>query len=150
MDGYQFGQIDVLKNSYVKAIYLARENTLIKFETDQGNFYFFTSGDCCSESWINHISGINALLENKINKTDAIFMKSLSSKDEGHSGRDDVDEIYSFKLFTSQGICELEMRNASNGYYGGYLSLLSHDDFLINFNLKDFDENEWKEVKEDF
>ena len=96
-------------------------NTNIQFQTDAGVLSYTTYGECCSESWINHISGLQAIIDQKVLKIPEIEMGEITKGQEGFSGKQKVDSIYSFKIFTSQGVCELEMRNASNGYYGGSL-----------------------------
>jgi len=105
-------------------------NTLIRFVTDHGDFSYVTEAECCSECWINHISGLQAIIGQKILKTESIEMPYLQEGEEGFSGKQEVERVYSFKMFTSQGVCELEMRNASNGYYGGTLEktddIISH------------------------
>lgn len=110
-----------LVGKQVNEVHLNANNEYINFLTPDGNFCFYTEGDCCSESWINHISGIESLLGNFVVKVDQIDMTDISDGEPGFSGKQEVDRIYSFKIFTSQGVCELEMRNSSNGYYGGSL-----------------------------
>lgn len=113
--------LQVLVGKQVAEVHLSAQNDYINFLTNDGNFWFFTDGDCCSESWINHISGIETLLGQIVTKVDEINMPDIEKDELGFSGRQEVDKIYSFKIFTSQGVCELEMRNSSNGYYGGLL-----------------------------
>lgn len=113
--------LEKLVGKRVQEVHLSVNNTYIKFLTNEGNFCFFTESDCCSESWINHISGIETLLGEIVTKVDKIEMPEIQKDEPDFSGRQKVDRIYSFKIFTLQGICELEMRNSSNGYYGGSL-----------------------------
>lgn len=121
MDDDIDNQLKDLIGKKVKEIRMDSTNTYIQFETDQGVFSYITEADCCSESWINHISGIQALIGEIVLKTDQIGMAEILEGQEGFSGKQEVEKVYSYKIFTYQGVCELEMRNASNGYYGGSL-----------------------------
>jgi hypothetical protein len=118
--------LEILEKEYINSIYLSSLKDFVVFETNRFFIAFSTMADCCSESWINHISGLECLSNTIVIKTEAVTqMKKLEKGDEGFSGKQEVDEIYSFKIFTPDGVCELEMRNASNGYYGGWLELHS-------------------------
>lgn len=113
--------LGALLGKLIKKIRLDMINYFIQFETDQGFFGYFAYGDCCSESWINHISGLQALIGEKVLKVEKVDMGEIEKGQVGFSGKQYLEKIYSYKIFTSQGICEIEMRNASNGYYGGSL-----------------------------
>jgi hypothetical protein len=108
----------------VTKIKMAADSSYIEFWTDKGMAAFDAYGDCCSESWINHISGLQALLNQKINSVERAEMGGqIERNSPGWSGDrgQEVEQIYSVKFLTGHGVCELEFRNASNGYYGGDL-----------------------------
>jgi hypothetical protein len=105
----------------IKCVRLDDDNQFIQFDTDDGNFSYITNETCCSESWINHISGIGAIIGEKVFKVDEVEMEEIYEGEKNHSGKQSHDIIYSFKIFTNKGVCEIEMRNPSNGYYGGEL-----------------------------
>lgn len=76
-------------------------------------------GDCCSESWFEHIE-LPAL------GVKGAKILSYDEKDLDESFEDDklgYTSIYSFCLHTDKGDLDLELRNTSNGYYGGYVIL---------------------------
>lgn len=79
---------------------------------------YATVGDCCSESWIEHTSGVKELIGSVITGVDE---KNLGSAD---GTRQEYDQKYSaiFKL-DPPGLFEIEYRNSSNGYYGGNIEL---------------------------
>ena len=82
----------------------------------EGVYMLVASAECCSESWFEHISNIDAY--GRINKVETIVI------DEDAPGtRQDKDEIYSLKFTTDKGTMEVEMRNSSNGFYGGSIEL---------------------------
>lgn len=130
--------IENLAGRTVIAVRLEGDNTLLQFDTDQGPMAFETKGECCSESWINHISGIEALIGQKVDRVDEISMGDLHAGDEGFSGKNEEDKVYMFKIYTSQGSCDIEMRNASNGYYGGTLRPLDSASTSAPIITKDF------------
>lgn len=133
-----YNDLDDLIGKIILEVRIDPENTYIQFLTDEEVLSYYTYGDCCSESWINHISGIQALLGEKILKIDEIEMPELNDGEEGFSGKQDVDKIYSYKMFTGNGVCELEMRNSSNGYYGGSLQRINKIPYELKPLLKDF------------
>jgi hypothetical protein len=93
------------------------ELTALAFELNDGTtMYFQAYGECCSESWFNHFSGLRALLGATVMNYEQIDMKDVAP-----SGRQECDQVYGQKLTTTQGIVDIELRNSSNGYYGGYV-----------------------------
>lgn len=116
-----YQDLDDLIGKVIHEVRIDPENTEIQFITDEEVLSYYTYGECCSESWIQHISGLQALIGERVLKVDEIEMPEINDGEEGFSGRQYVDKIYSYKMFTGNGVCELEMRNASNGYYGGSL-----------------------------
>jgi hypothetical protein len=96
-----------------------QEANRLCFETDAGSFVFYADGDCCSESWFNHLEGLDALIGGTVRAVEEIDMGDLLEADAGHSGRQSLDSLYGFKIQTDKGTAQIEMRNASNGYYGG-------------------------------
>ena len=130
--------LEPLLGKTIVGIGLDATNEYIKFNTEQESFAFNALGDCCSESWINHISGIETLIGNKVNKVDEIYIPDIERGENGHSERQEVDKIYSYKIFTDKGMCEIEMRNSSNGYYGGALSQSMELDVPVRIITENF------------
>lgn len=116
----------------ILAVYKGGSKSL-KFETDGGqSFYYEAEGDCCSKSWFEHITGIDRLLDYTVLETTSAPMDSLEvlpkSKTWGYDNDEDDDESgwdqdrilqYGYRLVTHLGFFDIEMRNSSNGYYGG-------------------------------
>lgn len=99
-------------NSYT----LSPDQTVLTLQTDDGSLVFETYGDCCSETWIEHV-------------TSPKFPAKIISLEEKYLGsadgtRQEYDEKYSTIFLTDQGNFEVEYRNSSNGYYGGSLELV--------------------------
>ena len=73
--------------------------------------------DCCSETWVEHISlparGFPALV---------MEAGDIEMPDLGDMPDRDVVAYYGFHLKTAKGDMVIDYRNDSNGYYGGDLS----------------------------
>lgn len=90
----------------------------IIFETDAGTFLYQAEGDCCSSSWFEHVTGVESLIGQRVEMAEEIEAPAIPPEDEaGH----DVLCNYGYRLTTAKGFFEIEMRNDSNGYYGGYV-----------------------------
>lgn len=100
----------------VHALRFNADKTSMVFECDEGQvFTYGCDADCCSESWINHVSGLDYLL----NATVAGVVEHPELDEDGT--RQDCDKVYGYSLVTDRGNCHIEMRNSSNGYYGGWI-----------------------------
>ena len=89
-----------------------------RFVTDQGNVDYICYGDCCSESWVNHIADLNMLVGQKVVDVEEIDMFGLLGA-EPTPTKQEIDEVLFHRITTSKGVCVIEFRNSSNGYYGG-------------------------------
>ena len=113
----------------------------ISFVLDDGERLVYScEGDCCSYSFIQHINGLAALIGNEV----------LEEPDEPNENAASVAEadadhelaVYFFTVRTAAGCFDIEMRNESNGYYGGSLIYVKPD--CVPGDLA------WKQVTEDF
>jgi len=79
-------------------------------------------GDCCSKSWFEHIEGVEALIGKKIVKVVERDMPGPKEYDEGNG----LIQFYGWTLELDSGErVDFEMRNDSNGYYGGWVEVHS-------------------------
>lgn len=95
---------------------------------------FNSTGDCCADSWVEHVSGLNWLIGNQINEV--IVREYKSSVEPDHWGSVDV---FGYTFVTDKGRFDLEFRGEHNGYYCCYVETYSTS--IIN---------EMHEVKEEF
>jgi hypothetical protein len=109
-----------LINKTIQAICLNEDKTEVAFVDTEGNIHgFYSEGDCCSHSWIEHMSGVAALLGNQITGGE-----EREIDDDAHIFWKDDDYriiVYGIQLRTAKGYFDLEFRNSSNGYYGGQM-----------------------------
>lgn len=111
-------QLEKLLGRTVLQVLANPEKDTFRFVTDLGNFDYYCYGDCCSESWVNHISDIDALIGQKVLNIEEIDMYGLLGA-EPEPTRQDVDDVLFHRIQTTKGVCVIEFRNSSNGYYGG-------------------------------
>lgn len=86
-----------------------------------------TEGDCCSYTWIESLDAPDALI-GTVQSVEDIAMPDLGSiGTEKHTGVNCV-AYYGLKIITNKGICVIDYRNDSNGYYGGSLRVVKRAD----------------------
>ncbi len=137
-----------LINSVVSSVEINRDKTLIKFNTDKGSFTYYTYGDCCSNSWMEHVSGLNELIGHEVISTSEVDLDRVLELDE-YGYTDNCLEIYNSIACTAKGRFVIEYRNESNGYYGGSLDLVDPNDKWSMFDSRDEDVT-FTTLKEDF
>lgn len=86
--------------------------------TDGEKFHYDAFGDCCSSSWIESIEDIDNLIGETVISVDAKHIRR------GEEGTYECLEVMNYDINTSKGACTIDFRNASNGYYGGYLEFI--------------------------
>lgn len=79
-------------------------------------------GDCCSQTWIESMDAPDALL-GTVQSVEDIPMPDLGNIDSQRHQSVDQVAYYGLKITTEKGVCVLDYRNDSNGYYGGGLEV---------------------------
>ncbi len=105
--------------------------------SDGSCVYGSPDGDCCSYSWVEHINGVQ----------DVIGQEIVSFENRVEGGKKDPYydylSLYGTTLITKGGHrIDIDYRNASNGYYGGWLSWHLHEN--------EFPDAGWIRINEDF
>lgn len=104
-------------------VHLSDDKSEICFEFQDGtSARFEVEGDCCSQSWIEHLEMPNDIVGQCITE---IFEEAGDTKPGEDLSQFDVLAVYQTHFRTPVGDIVLEYRNDSNGYYGGYLVRLS-------------------------
>lgn len=106
----------------------------LRFEDSEGMFHCFRAEwDCCNDVWWNHLVGLENLLNSEV----------LSVEEKGweevEATRQEVEEKGIWTIRTAKGYTDIELRNSSNGYYGGDCS----------YNQKS-ERTPYKKISEDF
>lgn len=108
---------NILVGKTIKAVFLAEDRRAVKFVlADDSEIVARCDADCCSYTWIENFEMPDNMLGTVI-EADGIDMP-----DQGDMEGRDVVRYYGFRIVTERGICTIDYRNDSNGYYGGNLS----------------------------
>lgn len=122
----------------IRKVFISRaEDVLIVFH-DEGHCYYETYGDCCSETWIADLVGVENLLGHKVLEVEDVAMEDV---DDGRT-RQEYDQFFGIKIVTTGGYVDIIYRNSSNGYYGGSLYEVTSD--------RGFDLSDMAEITEDY
>lgn len=109
-------------NRPLASIKLGTDKSDITFRFQDGaSQRFYVEGDCCSTSWIEHLE-----LPGPIEGAVILSMNDSAPVTQDHDAHDkdygqECISVYNTVFATNKGEIILEYRNASNGYYGGYL-----------------------------
>lgn len=100
------------------------ENDDLQLHLDDGEIVYFDAvGDCCSESWVEHIDTPSK--PEKIIQIQELEISNYNYEATEYKKRkkEDIDVLsaYFYQINTDGGSYLIELRNNSNGYYGGWL-----------------------------
>ena len=115
-----------------KSILAIRKNdngNFLLIDTEKTTLKFLAEGDCCSSSWISSVDTPTSLEK----------VVSVEEKDVGRTTQKEAEAeyekehewpakcltLYFYEIKTDKGSYTIEMRNESNGYYGGWLEFVS-------------------------
>ena len=101
----------------ITELWISSDKENIVFVDSEGKEHgFYAYGDCCSNSWIEHMTGLDCLLgHHKVLSAEDMDIDSFNDSDSEHI------QVYGITLTTERGHFLFEFRNSSNGYYGGYM-----------------------------
>ena len=102
----------------INKIFTNDDQSVLVFETSEGDVIYQTEGDCCSETWFADVTGVDALIGGTVQNAEDIEMETVV---DGRT-RQEEDEFYGVKIVTDKGHSSIVYRNSSNGYYGGNIN----------------------------
>lgn len=92
----------------------------IEFVTEhEGSFIYQAEGDCCSHAYIEHISGLEFLLDATVLEVEDKGWTDITDTEEGKD-HECLNQCF-WTVKTNKGYFDLELRLSHNGYYGGWL-----------------------------
>lgn len=94
----------------------SRENLYFYSKKDDLWFHYYAYGDCCSNSWFEHVG--SDLADDQPVKVFSVLEREMPP-DDNNSKDNECLAFYGWSLVTDRGYLDIEMRNSSNGYYGG-------------------------------
>lgn len=124
----------VLIGKIVRDVSLSDDQECIRFTCDGGEVIRADCyGDCCSHSWVEDILYPDVLIGVPVLEVENIDMPDGMPTKHGHF--EEEMQYYGCKIRTSKGVCTIEYRNSSNGYYGGSLEWLAYGtpDLIVDF-----------------
>lgn len=128
----------------ITAIQLTTDKKAIRFVlADGADVVARADGDCCSSTWIEHISLPARGFPATVLEAGDIDMPDLGSPSEY-----ECVQYYGFELKTDKGHMVIDYRNESNGYYGGNLSW-PDDYFYGGVHGQNVANDEWATVTHD-
>ncbi len=122
--GNVYAKTDSLIGKKITAVRMNEE--FLAFLFDDGYIQYGVEGDCCSHSFFHDFIGIDKLLNNGPIISITAIPIDLITQDEIGSYQDDCIQQYGYSIVTEhptwgEQTSVFSFRNASNGYYGGYL-----------------------------
>lgn len=119
-----FESFNKLVGRKVVDIILSSDKQIVEFVCEDFKITFSCDSDCCSETWIEDFDNRDFLIGKTINKVEIIPMEDTYEYSGDYEPHEDNNchWVYGVKFFSNAGIADLIFRNASNGYYGGWLS----------------------------
>ena len=125
----------------ITGLKIASDKKALLIQTSNGDCTVRVDGDCCSNSWIEHIElpalGFPALVSD---------VRDLEMPDLGSPSEDEVIAYYGCKIVTDRGDIIIDYRNESNGYYGGNLSWPDDNYFYGGVHGQNDSNMEWTDV----
>ena len=120
MSEWRDGTFSTLIGKTIRAVTLDASRDELTFTTDEAVVRYRAYGDCCSSSWVEHLSDTSAVIGSPV------VSVSEYAPDTEVVAESDYDHIqqYGWRIQTAKGGLDIEMRNSSNGYYGGSMELV--------------------------
>lgn len=107
---------NVLTGKTIVDVQIASDKKALRFVTSDGEVVARTDGDCCSDTWVEHVDlparGFPAVVQ---------AVEDVDMPDLGSPNNYDVIAYYGCRIITDKGEMLIDYRNSSNGYYGGNL-----------------------------
>ena len=126
----------------ITGIFLGDDAWTLVFRTATGDYRrYVTSNDCCNTVWVNHITGVDAVVGdgNSFDLLRGAVVTGGEDKEwtENRPGENEWEVIQDgfYTLHTDRGYIDIEVRNSHNGYYGG-----SFSEFDGHFDLADIED----------
>ena len=105
-----------LADKRVANVAASEDRERLVFTLDDGRTLTYRAeGDCCSRSWIEHLTVPVDIAGSEIT---GWAQRELGEKEQDY----ETIKVYQTSFATAKGEIIVEYRNSSNGYYGGWLS----------------------------
>jgi hypothetical protein len=113
---------DPIIGEVIVALHLNKDNDELTFVSPTTVYVYSSEGDCCSQSWIEHITVPSDIVGATITgKTEPELPAHDGTLPGPHPDHEEL-AIYHTAWQTTRGEIIAEYRNSSNGYYGGWMT----------------------------
>lgn len=109
----------------IAGVSVAGDACSVRFDFDDGTaIRLDAEGDCCSSSWIENFDNAEDLVGGVVLRVEE---KDVANQPDGLSEskfpgyQQEYDQLYFYEIVTDKAAATIEMRNSSNGCYGGWL-----------------------------
>ena len=86
----------VLIGKRITGVAISDDSEYLLINADGGNYWFYTDGDCCSNSWVEHIDGVPALIGHVVTESRRVTLIDRSDDE-------DYEVIQTYSVFKSWG-----------------------------------------------
>jgi hypothetical protein len=101
---------------------LSPDGSTITLFTDDEQLIGTCCVECCSETWIEEVINLDALIDSPILDVQELDLPGHLRVPTRTGHFEDVMQYYGLQITTAKGACVIAYRNSSNGYYGGNLA----------------------------
>lgn len=124
-DGSASKQLAPLIGAVVREISYTKDCDSFEIRTDRGEMAFQAVGDCCSQSWFQAFDDFEILIGRHISSIE----ERVEERDTtgNMEAQQEETNLYGCVFSCASGSAYLELRNDSNGYYGGSVRLKWRD-----------------------
>lgn len=111
-----------LMGRVITAIEIAADKKAMRFVLADGECIVKVDGDCCSDTWIEHVDLPALGFPATVTSVDDLELRSQRDEESY-----ETTQFYGCKVTTDRGEIVIDYRNSSNGYYGGSLHWPNED-----------------------
>ena len=133
-----------LDGKTITGIEVADDKKALRFLIQDGDpIVAKADGECCSDSWVEHVEVPALGFPAKVLEVAGIDLPGSTSDDDG------CTSVYGLKIATDKGDLVIDYRNSSNGYYGGDLSWPDDSYFYGGVYRQNVSTENWKPLAGD-
>lgn len=142
---------DLLVGKTILSVKIATDRMALLFSFNDGtSLVARTDGDCCSQTWIEHVE-LPTEFPAKIISAGSIELNIDDVTNDDY----ECLSFYGYKISTDKGDMVIDYRNSSNGYYGGDIVFGKREDwpedeyysFYGGVYGQNISNEEWEDIK---
>ena len=119
MSDYHRPDNDPIVGETILAVIHSVDDDTLTFVCRDAAYRYSTEGDCCSQSWIEHLTVPPDIVGAQVTE---VHSPELPPHEQVNEQDGDSIQVYHTAWKTNRGEVIAEYRNSSNGYYGGWMT----------------------------